>query len=556
MESNMNYEFSDRRNETGSARAVVVAVIAVVLFGVIVALVLTRGIGRSTSAGRPVPAPATDPFATASSGAAPRPGEIVLTLPPDKIENAQLKIEEAHAASEANSETAALRTTGIVQADAYRETPVMPVVTGIVRQVNAELGDRVRTGQVLATVFSNELAETQSAYLSMQAEAERHHKHYERTAELVELGAASREELEQATAEAKTEAAKLSAMREKLTLLGLSAKQIEGLRWPEQVKSVVPITAPASGTIVARNVNPGEVMMAAKEMFRVVDLSEVWVIGQIYERDFASVRIGTPASITSTAYPDKVLRGRVSYIDPRVDPQTRTAQVRVEVPNRGEILRLGMFVDVNFGSSTQTQAGARSVMVPRSAIQMIGSRQVAFVAGNQPGTFIQRDVGTGAERDGMVPVFSGVTSGERVVTEGSFLLRAESLKQDPNQAAGAREANPAAPAATERSQAGPAASSPAARRRGEVSVQTATIRITSGGFEPATIRLRKGVSAQLTFVREIDPSCATEIVIPEFKIKRGLPLNEHVTVEFTPSKAGEFGFSCGMNMLQGRIIVR
>jgi plastocyanin len=156
----------------------------------------------------------------------------------------------------------------------------------------------------------------------------------------------------------------------------------------------------------------------------------------------------------------------------------------------------------------------------------------------------------------MVPVFSGVTSGEMVVTEGSFLLRAESLKQDPNQAAGARDANPAAPAATERSQAGPAASSPAARRRGEVSVQTATIRITSGGFEPATIRLRKGVSAQLTFVREIDPSCATEIVIPEFKIKRGLPLNEHVTVEFTPSKAGEFGFSCGMNMLQGRIIVR
>src|SRR5262249_33906389 len=158
---------------------------------------------------------------------------------------------------------------------------------------------------------------------------------------------------------------------QRLLLLGMSAKDVDALRTPDQVKSLIAVPAPISGSIISRTVNTGEVVAAGKELFRVADLSSIWVIGQIYETDFAKVRLGTPAMITTAAYPGRNFTGRVSYIDPRVDPQTRTAQVRIELSNPGEMLRIGMFVDVSFGGAAQTSTGGPSVVVPRSAVQSI-----------------------------------------------------------------------------------------------------------------------------------------------------------------------------------------
>src|SRR5262249_53283747 len=158
------------------------------------------------------------------------------------------------------------------------------------------------------------------------------------------IGAASREDLEQHTARLESMRALLAAQRQQLIQLGMTPRQVAAFKTPDQVDSVIQVPAPISGTVISRTVNSGEVVATGKELFRVADLSTVWVLGQIYEKDLATVREGTPAVITTPAYPARTFNGRVSYIDPRIDPQTRTAQVRIEVPNPQRILRISMYV--------------------------------------------------------------------------------------------------------------------------------------------------------------------------------------------------------------------
>lgn len=524
-------------------RAIIVTLLVVIIAAA--AIFLMRGGRRNSLAGQPVPEPSGE-FVANSSGAivTPQPGDVLIELPSDKLANAHLKIETVASPSSALATGDALRTTGTVEPNIYKQVPVLPITGGIVRDVSAQLGDKVARSQKLAVIFSTELSEAQAGYLKMQAEIERHHHHYRRMEKLVEIGAASREEFEQATAEYKTEQANLSAMQQRLVLLGMSPKQIEEMSKSGQVSSLVVIESPATGTVLSRTVNVGEVLMAGKELFRIADLSSIWVIGQVYEKDFAAVRIGSPAIITTQAYPGRIFKGRVSYIDPRVEPQTRTAQVRVEVANPGEILRLGMFVDVNFGGTAPSANSQSAVSVPRSALQFIGDKPVVFIAGDKPGAFVQRNVTVGAEADGLTQIVSGLNSGEQIVTEGSFLLRAESLKRDPTQLSGGETPAPM------KNETEPTSSPNLSK------VQTVNITLNEKGYEPPSIRLRRDVPARLIFTRKAEATCGTEVELPELNIRRELPLNQPVAIEFTPQKSGEITFACGMNMLKGKLIVR
>ncbi len=525
---------------------------------------LMRGTDRGGLSGRPVPTPDFDATSPSAGGKAPRPGDLLITIQPDKLENAHLKTEVASAQFLTPATASGLRTTGTVEPNAYKVTPVMPIAGGIVRQVNFELGDNVERGQKLATIFSTELADAQTAYLSMLAELEKHHQRHKRAEQLVEIGAASREEFEEVSAAYKIEQAKLNAARQKLMLLGMSAKQVDNLRNSNQMGALITVDSPTSGTVLTRTVNPGEVVTMGKELFRIGDLSTVWVIGQIYEKDFAGVRVGTPAVITAPAFPGKTFSGRVSYVDPRVEPQMRTAQIRIEVRNPGEMLKLGMFVDVNFGGASVS--GQAVVSVPRSAIQMIGAKQVVFVVTDKAGVFAQREVSAGPESDGHSMISAGLNAGERVVTEGSFLLRAESLKLNPSQLTASKTpsatptqaaAQPSARPSAQEAQADQAgAKSSQSSRSSQDRTQSVTVTLTEKGYQPDSFKLRKGVPARVTFVRKVEATCGTEIVLAEYNIKRELPLNQPVVVEFTPAKTGVFKFACGMDMLRGKIIVQ
>ena len=548
--------------KTGSRWMLIIGFVLVVAT---VAAALLFGRGSSNEEGRPVPDPtgATVPAPSngTGTGTRPQPGEITITLSPDRIDSAQIKTETA--AEQANTgapAVAGMRTTGVVQSNGYKETPVFPVAGGVVREVNVQLGDRVRRDQPLAVIFSTELADVEGEYLKKLAELEEHHKHHQRATELVEIGAISREEFEQATSSYKIAQANVSSTRERLILLGVASPQVDALRSTGQVNSLISVSAPAAGTIINRAVNTGEVVDKGKELFRVADLSTVWVIGQIYEIDLTKVRIGTHAAMTTPAYPDRTFTGQVSYIDPRVDPNTRTAQVRIEVTNSGEMLKLGMFLDVAFGAAArEATSGKPVVAVPRSAVQSIGAKQVVFVAADQAGVFIQRDVMAGPETNGLVPIYSGVNAGERVVTVGSFLLSAESLKLNPAQSTppGTRPSGQPASGLAEPHQRNTTPQQQAAsREQNEPAIQAAKVSLTKDGYAPASVTVRRGIPVRLTFLRQVEVTCGTEISIPEYNIKRELPLNEAIVIDFTPNKAGEILFVCGMNMLRGKIVVK
>jgi RND family efflux transporter MFP subunit len=355
----------------------------------------------------------------------PAPEEAIeVTLSREAIERAGIKTAVVQAAQGSLS----LTVPGTVASNAYRDTKVNALVGGIVRQVSAELGAPVIRDQSLAVIFSAELAEAQMKYLSMRAMLEADHQKRERTRKLVELGAASRQEFEEILAVHAAHESELAAARQRLLLLGLADDHIARLTDASQAVAEVTVRAPSGGVVITRGVNPGQIVGAGQELFTVTDLNTVWVIGDLYEKDFAQVRVGSAAAVSIPSLPDRPLRGRVAYIDPRVDTATRTAKVRVEVPNHDTRLRLGMFVTVGF----QTAPSRRVTVVPRSAIQSIGERTVAYVlVEGEEGKFIERTVALGPPLGESVQVVDGLKPGDTVVTEGSFFLRAEATRSRP-----------------------------------------------------------------------------------------------------------------------------
>lgn len=355
-------------------------------------------------------------------GGSPADAQVVeVSLTPEAAERAGIKT----AVVRSDAAVSALTVPGTVMSNAYRDTKVNALVGGIVRQVSVELGSSVGRGQPLAVVFSNELAEAQMKYLSMQAMLEADRQKLQRTERLVTLGSASRQELEEITATHAGHATEVAAARQRLVLLGLSANQIARVTDPSHVVSEVAVPAPASGVVIARSVNPGQVVTSGQDLFVVTDLSTVWAIGDLYEKDFPAVRVGTEATVTVPSAPQNPLRGRVAYIDPRVDPATRTAKVRVEVPNRSGDLRIGMFVTLSF----QTGSGQRLTLVPRSAVQSIGDRTVVYLpVKGEEAKFNERPVKLGPAVGDFMQVREGLKPGDKVVTDGSFYLRAEATR--------------------------------------------------------------------------------------------------------------------------------
>ncbi len=470
--------------------------------------------------------------ASAEAPGSPLP-DVVVTLGPDAVNRAGITTAPVAAGSAAPG----LRLPGVVAPNAYRQVAVTPLVAGRVTQVAVELGQTVRRGQPMARVFSPELSEAYTRYTSARAELGAHELELQRTEKLVEIGAASRQELERIHAEHTAKTAEVQTARARLELLGVPRAALDGESAPDAGASAS-VPAPISGVVTERLANVGLNVDPSTTLFTVTDLSTVWVVADVYEKDFAQVRVGSAATVTMAAYPELALEGRTSYIDPQLNLQTRTAQVRVEVPNPRNDLRLGMYADVVIA-----QAGAQArPVVRRSAVQNVGDRQVVYLVNPAaPGTFTEREVRLAPGSGDAVEVLSGLQPGDVVVTEGSFFVRAERerLGLRPSSPAGAGTGSPAATSAT-----GGAS---------RTNVQTAKVRVGEAGFEPARLTLRAGVPARLTFVRTTDNTCATEVVFPSLDVKRTLPLNQPVAIDLTPAK-GELTFACGMNMFRGAIV--
>lgn len=478
---------------------------------------------------------ATAPAARVAPSGNPGPlPDVVIALTPAGVQRSGIVVTPVRRISGART----LRLPGTVEPNAYRQVAVTSLVSGRVTGVSAALGDRVSRGQPLAQVYSQELTDAQTRYLTMSAELEAAHQRLRRTERLVEIGAASVQELETMRAEHTTHATDVEAARARLTLLGLSAARIAQLRTAADLTATLSIPSPLAGVITERTANVGLNVDPATALFKVVDLSTVWVIANLYERDFASVKVGSPATVTSGAFPGLAWPGKVSYIDPQVSPETRTTNLRVEVVNRSQQLRLDMYVDVAVDGLVTSAA----LVVPRTAVQTVGDRPVVYLADpTRPTTFVEREVRLGDAFGTDVQVASGVVDGDRVVAEGSFSLRAEQERL------GLRSSSAAAPQLERNASPSPATTVP--------HLQQARIVVGDTGFDPASLKLRAGIPARMTFVRTSGKTCATEVVFPTLNIRKSLPLNEPVTIDFTPEKTGEVTFACGMNMLKGKFVV-
>jgi RND family efflux transporter MFP subunit len=385
---------------------VVVSVVALLAIGASGAFVWMR---QSMT---PLASPAS-PAARASNpppGAPSVPqGDVEIFLTEDAMKRAGIEL----APVSLNPSSSAVRIPGSVEANAYTQVVVTPLVAGRVTRVLVELGARVRQGQTLAQVFSPELADAQTKYLSTKAELEAHERELGRTMKLVEIGAASQQELERLHAEHAAKVASVQSLRSRLVLLGMPSAAIDSLSPGREVEAITDIPAPIAGVVTERDANVGVNVDTATKLFTVVDLSTVWVLGALYERDFSQVRLGSNATLTTTAYPNRSLRGRVSYIDPQVSPDTRTARVRVEVANPRQELRLGMYADIEIAGAAEQQA----VTIPRSAVQTVGTKQVVYVANpDQPGKFVEREVRLGEPSGQVVEVVAGLQPGDRIAS--------------------------------------------------------------------------------------------------------------------------------------------
>jgi len=354
------------------------------------------------------------PFATGNS---PLP-DVIVPLSPDAVERAGVVVEPVASGTSATE----IRLPGVVEPNAYRQVVVTPLVAGRLTKVVPALGDRVRRGQTLAEIYSPALSEAQTRYVSTQAMLDAHDRELQRTQKLVEIGAASRQELERIHAEHAAQTAAVRSARSQLELLGVSASALDNMASGRSVSAVTNVPAPIDGVVTERGANVGLNVDPATKLFTVVDLSTVWVVADLYERDLSRIRVGSEAAITTSARPDVTLRGRVSYIDPQVSVDTRTAKLRTEVPNPGGELRLGMYADVVMAGG----AGTSMPKIRRNAVQNVGNRTVVYLANpKEAGKFIEREVRLGQTSGEQVDVVSGVQPGDIVVTEGSFFVRAE-----------------------------------------------------------------------------------------------------------------------------------
>ena len=321
-----------------------------------------------------------------------------VTISPAKVQRLGVRTEPARM----RELTRTIRAVGTIQADERREWVVSAKFEGWIEKlyVNAT-GQTVRRGQPLMEVYAPEPVSAEREYLL----AWRALKEMSGTSEAVR---ASAEQL-------------ADAALERLRNWGISADQLERLQRDGKAARTLSLRAPASGIVMEKQAVSGMRFAAGDPLYRLADLSTVWLIANVFEQDLGAVREGQKATATVTAYPGGTFTGTVAFVYPSVSPDTRTAKVRIEIPNLDGRLKTDMAADVELAG---TAGSASVVTVPASAVLDSGTRQVVLVDRGE-GRFEPREVSLGASADGYTEIRGGVAAGEPVVVGANFLIDAE-----------------------------------------------------------------------------------------------------------------------------------
>lgn len=320
---------------------------------------------------------------------------------------------------------------------------VNSVVSGRIKELKVRIGDTINKGDPLLVVDSTELGEAQSDYLQKRTAVETAKPAveiarglYERTEKLhKEQGAASFDDVQKLLGEyqtakgnLQTATAVLTAAENRLHLLGLDQQAVEALAKSAEINPTYIIRSPIAGRVIEREVTLGELVGPEKERLLVIaNLNPIWVVADVPEAQLGQVSVNSGVRITVPAIREGTFEGKVAYVQPELDPSTRTARVRVEVKNDGMRLMPGMFATAEIAAVAGGGESAEPVVaVPEEAVQTVEGEPAVFVpVEGEPNTFAKRAVGVGEPIGGMVPIFAGLKEGEHYVASGSFILKAE-----------------------------------------------------------------------------------------------------------------------------------
>ena len=334
----------------------------------------------------------------------------------------------------------ALSATGTVCEDPGRVAHIRPLARGLVEKVYGKLGDRVTAGAPLIEYDNMELGIAVGEFVSAQADLQQSltdldvkKKILDRSEEMLQAGALAQttydlRQAEYRDAEAKTNAARATANK--------IEEQIHRYGWTDDDLAKVPakqghnithtiLNAPISGIITMANLHAaiGEVVEPSAEFFAITDLSSLWVLADVFEKDLAHIKAGKAVQVRVASYPGKVFPGRITYVADSIDPKTRTAKVRCLVQNEGGQLKLEMFATIDIPlDPTQPM-----LAVPDSAIQQIEGKSVVFVRTSEK-DFRKCEVETGLASGGYTEIRAGLKPGEPVVTQGSFVVKTAFLR--------------------------------------------------------------------------------------------------------------------------------
>ncbi len=314
---------------------------------------------------------------------------------------------------------------GSVSFDQNHYALVGPLVDGRIAKLRANVGDRVRAGQVLAEIESAEVGQAQATFLTARARGGAAEANLARERELTAQHISSVREREVAEAQAISDRAEIKAATERLRAFGLGEPEIRALAAGSATGGRVPLKAPIAGTVVERLVTLGQAVQRADDAFKIVNLDHLWVMLDLYEKDLRRVHVGQKVHLRSEARPGERFDAIVAYINPIVDEKTRTSPVRVEFDNVQGKLSPGQFVSARL-IGDPTHAPTEALAIPRQAVQTVDGKSLVFLK-TQEG-FVKRLIEIGVSGGELVEVRSGLAEGDEVATDGAFALKSELLR--------------------------------------------------------------------------------------------------------------------------------
>ena len=335
----------------------------------------------------------------------------LFTIPADQMSHIQVVTIEPGRLSRT------LRLTGSVAFNAFKTTPVITQVGGPVSRILVVPGEYVREGQPLLEVSSADYSQLLATYLKARSTLRVATENYKRAQDLYAHHAIAQRDLLQAESDQIQAQADTNAAVQAMRVLGV--KDPDALAKQSTAFSQVPLLAPIGGEVVERLVSPGQVLQAGStQAFTISDTRTVWVLANIYQADLAYIHTGDRVMVQTDAY-SETFRGRISYISPAIDPNTRTLQARVVVENPGDKLKRDMYVTVNVVAGTI----AKAISVPDAAILRNDENEPFVYVETSPNTFGRKTVAIGQSEAGKTQILSGLTPGEKVVADGSLFLQ-------------------------------------------------------------------------------------------------------------------------------------